>query len=124
MAVSEGFKGYIIDQLEQLGYVTVKKMFGGAGIYHGGIIFGLIADDVLYFKVDDSNRSDYEQAGMKQYRPPFIDKPMVMPYSEVPADILEDRERLSEWARNALFASMNKPSKAKKAGKRQRRDEY
>ena len=69
MAVNEGFKDYIVDQLEQLGWVTVKKMFGGVSIYYDGLIFGLLADDVLYFKVDDSNRSNYESAGMKPFRP-------------------------------------------------------
>lgn len=113
MAVNEGFKDYIVDQLEQLGWVTVKKMFGGAGIYYDGLIFGLLADDILYFKVDDSNRSDYERAGMKPFRP-FEDKPMIMPYYEVPVDILEDRELLADWARKALSASSNKPPKPKK----------
>ena len=113
MAVNEGFKDYIVDQLEQLGWVTVKKMFGGAGIYYDGLIFGLLADDILYFKVDDSNKSDYERAGMKPFRP-FENKPMIMPYYEVPANILEDRELLADWARIALTASRNKTTKPKK----------
>ncbi|MHB1419535.1 MAG: TfoX/Sxy family protein [Bacillota bacterium] len=113
MAVSEGFKDYVVDQLELLGYITVKKMFGGAGIYHRGLIFGLLAKDVLYFKVDDTNRSDYDQAGMEPFQP-FADKPMVMPYYEVPVEILEDKVLLSEWAEKALFASRNNTSKASK----------
>jgi len=113
MAVNEGFKDYIVDQLEQLGWVTVKKMFGGVSIYYDGLIFGLLADDVLYFKVDDSNRSNYESAGMKPFRP-FESKPMIMPYYEVPANILEDREQLADWARKALTVSRNKPTKPKR----------
>jgi len=65
MAVSESYKEYVVDQLVELGYVTVKKMFGGAGIYYDGLIFGLLADDVLYFKVDNSNKFDYIRARMK-----------------------------------------------------------
>ncbi|HVJ47892.1 TfoX/Sxy family protein [Desulfitobacterium sp.] len=117
MAVSESFKDYVLDQLELFGSVTIKKMFGGAGIYHDGLIFGLLADDVLYFKVDDSNRSDYEQAEMEPYRPSFVNKPMSMPYYEVPADIIEDNKRLVDWARKALLASNNKPSKLPKSKK-------
>ncbi|MDA8227095.1 MAG: TfoX/Sxy family protein, partial [Desulfitobacterium hafniense] len=52
MAISETFKDYVLEQLAILGDVTVRKMFGGAGIYYEGVIFGLLADDVLYFKVD------------------------------------------------------------------------
>ncbi|HBW38461.1 MAG TPA: competence protein TfoX, partial [Desulfosporosinus sp.] len=122
MAVNEGFKDYVVDQLEQLGWVTVKKMFGGAGIYYEGIIFGLLADDVLYFKVDDSNRSDYEQIGMEPFQP-FADKPMVMPCYEVPVEILENKELLSDWARKALSASKNMPSKGSK-GKRRSKNNY
>ena len=117
MAVNEGFKDYVVDQLEQLGWVTVKKMFGGAGIYYEGIIFGLLADDVLYFKVDDSNRSDYEQIGMEPFQP-FADKPMLMPYYEVPVEILENKELLSDWARKALSASKNMSSKGSKGKRR------
>ncbi len=88
-------------------------MFGGAGIYYDGLIFGLLADDVLYFKVDDSNKSDYERAGMKPFQP-FEDKPMVMSYYEVPVDILENREVLAEWATKSLVVSRNKNAKSKK----------
>ena len=116
MAVSKSYKEYVVDQHGKLGYVTVKKMFGGAGIYFNGQIFGLLANDVLYFKVDNSNKSDYERAGMKPFQP-FDDKPMVMPYYEVPIDILEDRELLAEWAKKSLLASRNntKPKKKRNA---------
>ncbi|MCO1602525.1 TfoX/Sxy family protein [Desulfosporosinus nitroreducens] len=113
MAISESYQEYVVDQLRVLGRVTVKKMFGGAGVYYDSLIFGLLADDVLYFKVDDSNRSDYERAGMEPFQP-FAEKPMVMPYYEVPVDILENIELLAEWAKKALIASRNKYTKPKK----------
>jgi DNA transformation protein len=47
MAVNESFKEYVVDQLGKLGYVTVKKMFGGASIYYDGLIFGILAEDIL-----------------------------------------------------------------------------
>ncbi len=114
MSVGESYKEYVVDQLGKLGFVTVKKMFGGAGLYYDGLIFGLLADDVLYFKVDDSNKLDFERAGMEQFQP-FHDKPMVMPYYEVPVDILENSELLVEWARKALLVSRNKPKKQRLA---------
>jgi DNA transformation protein and related proteins len=116
MAIDEGYKEYVIEQLSYLGSVTVRKMFGGAGIYFDGLIFGLLANDVLYFKVDDSNKLEYERAGMKPFQP-FEDKPMVMSYYEVPVDILENRELLAEWAKKSLLASRNntKPKKKRNA---------
>jgi len=44
-------------------------MFGGVGIYAGQLFFALIADDTLYFKVDDSNRSDFERLAMRPFQP-------------------------------------------------------
>ncbi len=117
MAISETFKDYVLEQLAILGDVTVRKMFGGAGIYYEGVIFGLLADDVLYFKVDDSNRSDFEKEGAEPFKP-FDDKPYVMSYYEVPVEVLEDRKRLAEWARKSLFASTNTPSKNKKRNRK------
>ncbi len=101
MAVSDEYLTYVLDQLGCVGCVESRRMFGGAGIYFDGLFFALIADDVLYFKVDDSNRSDYEAAGMEPFRP-FADKPNVMSYYEVPIEVLENKDRLHEWAQKAL----------------------
>lgn len=64
MAVSAAYRDYVLEQLAGLGPIRARKMFGGVGIYLHGLFFALIADEVLYFKVDDSNRPDYEAAGM------------------------------------------------------------
>jgi DNA transformation protein len=97
MAVSDGFLEFVLEQLSGWGGVTARKMFGGAGLYRDGKMFGLIADDVAYLKVDDSNREQYVQAGSKPFKP-YAEKPAVMPYYEIPPDVLEDPEALVEWA--------------------------
>jgi DNA transformation protein len=76
-------------------------MFGGAGLYRDGKMFGLIADDVVYLRVDDSNRERFVKAGSPPFRP-YPDKPGVMPYYEIPPDILEEPEALVEWAERSL----------------------
>lgn len=101
MAVSDEYLTYVLDQLACVGPVHSKRMFGGVGLYLHSVFFALIADDALYFKADDSNRSDYEKGGMSPFRP-FADKPTVMQYYEVPVEVLEDREKLWEWADKAL----------------------
>ena len=77
-------------------------MFGGARLYHQGLFFGLVADDVLYFKVDDGNRKDYTDAGMGPFR---LFGTYVMSYYEVPADVLEDPDELAVWARKAVYVA-------------------
>ena len=80
---------YVLEQLEGLGEVTPRKMFGGAGLYRDGKMFGLIADDVAYLKVDDSNREAFERAGSSPFKP-YADKATVMSYYEIPPDVLEE----------------------------------
>ena len=101
MSVSEEFLAYILDQLSSWGGVTARKMFGGAGLYRDGKMFGLVADDVAYLKVDDSNRGDFEAVGSSPFRP-YPDKPTSMSYFEVPPDVLERPEELIEWAQRSL----------------------
>jgi DNA transformation protein len=112
MAVSDEFLDYVVDQLEVWGEVSARKMFGGAGLYCDGFMFGLIADDVAYLKVDDSNRVDFVKAGSSAFNPyPEKDKSVVMSYYEIPADVLEDAELLGEWAERALAVARKKKKK-------------
>lgn len=101
MSISEEFLVYIVDQFSGWGNVTARKMFGGAGLYRDGKMFGLIADDVAYLKVDDSNREDFLQAGSSPFRP-YPNKSTVMPYYEIPPDILESPEEMVEWAERSM----------------------
>ena len=117
MAVSDDFLQYVLDQLAGLGHIAARRMFGGVGLYHEERIFGFIAGDILYFKVNDSNRGDYEARGMDQFRP-YADKPQVsMTYYEVPADTLEDADECMAWARKsvAIAAVATKPAVTKRA---------
>jgi DNA transformation protein len=116
VALSEDYLEYVKDQLAGAGTVTVRKMFGGAGIYLDGVIFGLIAYDTLYLKVDDTNRPDFEAAGMGPFVP-FEDRPFAMQYYEVPAEVLEDSEELGLWAGKAVQVSLRKKAGKKKKGR-------
>lgn len=95
MAADPAFVEYVIEQLEPAGEITHKAMFGGHGIWESGDMFALISSDsTLYFKVDDRTRPRYEEAGSEQF--------MNMPYWSVPADLLEDRDLLLDWAADAV----------------------
>ncbi len=82
--------------------VSSRAMFGGYGIYQAGVFFGLIAEDQLYFKVDDSNRAQYEQAKSQ----PFIyykgKQPMTMQYWLVPEEVLENKAELITWMNQSV----------------------
>ncbi|TKB06830.1 TfoX/Sxy family protein [Desulforhopalus sp. IMCC35007] len=101
MPVSNGFLDYIFDQLSKWGGVSARRMFGGVGLFRNGKMFGIVADDVLYFRVDESNREKYEAEGSFPFKP-FSNRATIMSYYDVPGDILEDPEELIEWAGESL----------------------
>jgi DNA transformation protein and related proteins len=101
LTVSAGFKSFVLDQLEELGDVTPRSMFGGVGLYHRGVFFGILARDTLYLKVGDSNRADYKRARMKPFRP-YPDRSGTMKYYAVPLEILESPPDLAVWAAKAI----------------------
>jgi len=115
MAVSDSFLAYVLEQLEGLGRVRSKRMFGGIGLYCDDLFFALIDDDTLYLKVDDTTRPDFTARGLRPFQP-FRDKPEYsMSYYEAPADALDDPEVLADWARKAVrvAAAARKPSARK-----------
>ncbi len=67
MAAGGTFGEFLQDQLRSLGHVTVRRMFGGAGVYCDGLMFGLVSDDTLYFRVDDGNRGAFEAEGQQPF---------------------------------------------------------
>ena len=70
MSVSQSYRTFVLDQLGRSAErIRIRSMFGGAGVYSGDYFFALIADDVLYLKVDDTNRPDFEERGMGPFRP-------------------------------------------------------
>lgn len=101
MRVTEGFRAFVLEQLEGFESVRARAMFGGVGLYANDRFFGLIAADALYLKVDDSNRRQYEAEGMAAFQP-YADKPMTMSYYQVPARVLEDSDELKAWARASV----------------------
>ena len=104
MAVSDEYVDFVLEQIEGAGEVLPKRMFGGVGLYLDGLFFALVAADVLYFKVDDDNRADFEAAGMGAFRP-YKNKNTTMSYYEVPIDVLENRQELARWSQKALQAA-------------------
>jgi DNA transformation protein len=106
VSVSPGFRDYVLEQLGRVvPGVTGRAMFGGLGIYSDGRIFALVDDDVLYLKVDDATRADFEAAGMGPFRP-FGPEGEVMQYWQLPEGILDDAEALAPWATKAIAVAV------------------
>jgi DNA transformation protein len=102
MAVQPQYLEYVLEQLATLPALRSNRMFGGIGLYSDGIFFGLIDDDTLFFKTDESNIAPYRERSMPRFMP-FPDRPeAVLGYHQVPADVIEESETLVEWARRSV----------------------
>lgn len=109
-----GNSSFVVSVLEQFvgaEAITTRRMFGGVGIYRYGAMFAIIADDRLYFKVDEVNKPDYQNAGSV----PFVydkhdkngeKKLVAMSYWEVPAHVLEDKDLIFLWMTKAHEAAV------------------
>jgi DNA transformation protein len=81
-------------------------MFGGFGLYKDETFFGIIFNGQLFFKTDPATRSRYVEMGMKPFQP--NEKQILKRYYGVPADVMEDRDRLITWALDAVGAHTRK----------------
>jgi len=102
MAASEGFIALLKDVLGGLGPVSVRRMFGGAGVYADGVMFGLVADDTLYLKADDETKRAFEVEGLGPYGYDGHGKRIDLPYWRIPERLLDDPDEMVEWACVAL----------------------
>ena len=118
MSVSDDYLGWVLDQLGELGPVASRRMFGAAGLYLDGVMFGLVDDDVVFLRAGDANRADYVASGCEPFRP--IPGKASMSYYEVPPAVLEDPTELAEWARRSLAAAEEK-AKSKAVAKAARK---
>lgn len=120
MTKRDEFVDHVLDMLTTLGAVRARAMFGGWGVYLDDVMFGLIAGDTLYFKVDNSNRGEFEAAGSSPFVYTGKNRPITMSYYEAPVDALEDRDALQALARGAVAAALRARSPDASSGRKRR----
>jgi DNA transformation protein and related proteins len=96
----ESFKDFVLDQLQALDGVEARRMFGGFGLYRDETFFGIVHKGRLYFKIDASTVGEYRKRKMKPFRPNA--RQTIRSYYQVPAEILEDADRLVAWVGRAV----------------------
>jgi DNA transformation protein len=112
MPVSPAYKAFVQDLLSEFGPISIRNMFGGAGIYADGVMFAILVDDTLYLKADALSARDFAAEG----KGPFTYRakgraPVAMSYWEVPERLLDDPEELVAWARRAHAVALAAKSK-------------
>ena len=120
MSKASDFVDNVLDLLRPWGGVVARRMFGGHGLYRQGVMFALVADDVLYLKVDDRNRPMFDAADMGPFTYETKSGTITIgSYYEAPAQLFDEPDQMLDWVRPALDAALrskagSKPQKPKK----------
>lgn len=104
---------HISELLSPYGNIRSKFMFGGYGIYLNDVIIGLIANNILYFKVNDSNKAQYQEYDSEPFTYEAKGKTAIMSYWRVPEEVLEDSELLEIWVQQSYDISKKTKRKTK-----------
>lgn len=89
----------LLDLLAPMGEVVAKGMFGGYGIYKEGLMFGLVAWDRFFLKVDEETKEWFESRGCE----PFVYKKSDgtsarMSYYEPLEEAFSSSIKMKSWA--------------------------
>jgi DNA transformation protein len=106
MVASDSFAEFLREQLAPLGRVTMRRMFGKTGVFCGGVMFAMVADDTLYFRVDDHNRAAFREA--EAFPPLSYEKrgsSIDLSFWRAPERLFDEPDELMTWARAAAAAA-------------------
>ena len=119
MVASDGFAEFLREQLAPLGRVTMRRMFGKTGVFCNGLMFGMVTNDTLYFRVDDHNRAVFKEA---ESAPPLNyekkGRTIDLSFWRAPERLLDEPDELVTWARAALAAAHRVAAERKPAAPR------
>lgn len=108
---------YLKEVFEQFGPIQPRRMFGGYGLFHKGLMFGLVADDVVYLKADEPVAQSFTEQGLAQFQYEKQGKMFKMSYYMAPEDIFDDPEEARIWAVRSYEAAVRSRKSVKKAKK-------
>ena len=110
------FHEFVMELFTPMGPVSVRRMFGGAGVFKDGLMFALLSDDVIYLKTDAALRAALKAEGSE----PFIwtrqsdGKQTDMGYLSLPPDAMDEADLASEWGRKAFAVALAAKAKKRK----------
>ncbi|MFQ5642011.1 MAG: TfoX/Sxy family protein [bacterium] len=99
------FVEFLHEVFEAFGTITARKMFGGYGIYHDGVMFALVEQDTLYLKADETTRHHFELRGLPRFQYMKKGKVIFLSYYMAPEEIYDDREEAAVWATRSYEAA-------------------
>jgi DNA transformation protein and related proteins len=114
---------FIRELFSPFGPVTMKGLFGGAGLWSEGLMFGLVFDGAIFLKVDETSIPDFEREGSR----PFVYMRAKSPgrvgrhslsYWRLPERLYDDPDALAVWAARSLAVAERKKFSSRARDKR------
>jgi DNA transformation protein and related proteins len=106
MVASDSFAEFLREQLAPIGHIAMRRMFGKTGVFCDGLMLGMVADNMLYFRVDDGNRDAFKEA---EVAPPLNYRKrgstIDLSFWRAPERLFDEPDELVSWARMALEAA-------------------
>jgi DNA transformation protein len=119
MVASDSFAEFMREQLAPLGHVAMRRMFGKTGVFCDGLMFAMVRNDTLYFRVDDHNRAAFKEA---EALPPLnyekAGAAIDLSFWRAPERLFDESDELVAWARAALGAARRVAAKRERAAPR------
>jgi DNA transformation protein len=121
MVASAAFAEFLREQLAPLGPVTMRRMFAKTGVFCEGVMFGMVADNTFYFRVDDHNRAAFKEA--EAFPPLNYEKKgctIDLSFWRAPERLFDEPDDLVAWARAALAAAHRVAAKRERTAPRRK----
>lgn len=107
------FTDYLVELFEGFGTVSARRMFGGYGLYHQGLMFALVADETLYLKTDAATKPTFVARGLPAFEYNKGSKQVRLSYFQAPEEALEDPDIATQWAQLAYSAALRQANPGK-----------
>lgn len=105
------FVKFLSEVFHDFGSIIPRKMFGGYGIYHEGIMIGLVTGDTLYLKADETTKQYFIDKDLTPFEYDKGDKKIKMSYYLAPEEIYDDPDEAIYWVKLAWQAALSSKSK-------------
>jgi DNA transformation protein len=100
------FIPFVQELLEDWASVSARRMFGGHGLYHEGLMFAIVMDQRLYLKADEDNRPEFEALGLAPFTYAMKGRDVALLYWAAPDTLFDDPQEAVLWARSAWDAAL------------------
>lgn len=120
MIARHAYADFVAEQMADLGTITVRRMFGGHGLYCDGLFIAIITGEQLWFKADAQTQGAFEGRGLQRFAYSARGKTVQLMYYEAPAEVFDEPQAMARWGRLALEAAVRARKPAHAAPRKRR----